>query len=333
MMFIRKILRVGWLFGCISLLPWTPSLAQDQTDQNGAQAPSTSDLESQPNTSQYPRGARRRFVRPPTNNTQNADPTNPETPAYGTQPNNVQPNNVPEPNPKPRPPAPVTTAPVNAAPVTSQRSIPQQPAFIGPPVPLPPTLEQMAPVAPRITYQDGLLRVESLNARLIDILNGIRAKAGIQFEGLQQSSDRVAGKFGPAPPGEVLTDLLQGSRYDYVIIGMPENPALVQRVILTPTAGAAAVAGSSPAGAQPAQQASGDEDDSADDDSAAEETPQTPQTLQPRPLTGQSGDNSGAKTPEQLLEELKQMQQQSLHQNQQNQPNSPSAPPKPTPPK
>lgn len=182
----------------------------------------------------------------------------------------------------------------------------------------------MAPTAPRITYRNGLLSVESVNARLVDILNGVRAKAGIQFEGLQSSSDRVAGKFGPAPAGEVLTNLLEGSRYDYVIIGVPDDPAVVQRVILTPSASAAAAAGSNPAGAQPAQEANGDEDDSPDDDADTTEqtsqTPQTPQTLQqPQVVPGQPRGNQGTKTPEELLEELKRMQQQSMQQNQQNQ--------------
>lgn len=170
-----------------------------------------------------------------------------------------------------------------------------------------------------------------MNARLIDILNGIRSKAGIQFEGVQQSPDRVAGKFGPAPPSEVLSNLLQGSRYDYVIVGTPENPGLVQRVILTPTAGTAAAAGNTPAGVEAAQQANGDEDDSSDDDSSGAD--ETAQPQQPQP--NQPADPNGAKTPEQLLEELKRMQQQSLQQNQQNpnqqNPQNP-APRKPGPP-
>lgn len=347
MMLIRKILRFGWLFCCICLLPCAVSLAQDPTDQNNAQPQpqpsSTTDLESQPNTLNYPRARRRPFVPRPSNNTPNADPTNPDPPANTTQPNNVsQPNNIQPPNPNPRPATPGVAAPANSAPVRSQpssppvalpRFFPQPPGFIGPPAPLPPTPEQMAPTAPRITYQNGLLSVESMNARLIDILNGIRSKAGIQFEGLQQSPDRVAGKFGPAPPGEVLTNLLQGSRYDYVIIGTPENPALVQRVILTPTAGAAAAAGNSPAGVEAAQQANGDEDDSSDDDSSAAD--ETAQPQQQQPLPGQPVGENGAKTPEQLLEELKRMQQQSLQQNQQNpnqqNPQNP-APRKPGPP-
>jgi hypothetical protein len=183
----------------------------------------------------------------------------------------------------------------------------------------------MAPAAPKITYQNGLLSVESVNGRLIDILNGIRTKAGIQFEGLQTTQDRVAGKFGPARADQVLTSLLQGSRFDYVIIGMPENPALVQRVILSPSSSAAA-AGSTP-GAQPVQQPSGDEEENAGDDPAeAPEQVQAPEQMQ-QPAQIQPRGATTPKTTEQLLEELKRMQQQ--NQPQQNQQNQQPAPVKP----
>src|SRR5439155_6254961 len=100
--------------------------------------------------------------------------------------------------------------------------------------------EQMPPVPAKVTYQNGLLMVQAPNSTLSDIFNGIRARASIQFEGAQGASDRVAANFGPAPADQVLAALLRGSRFDYVIIGAPGNPETVQRVILTPRAGAPA---------------------------------------------------------------------------------------------
>jgi hypothetical protein len=155
-----------------------------------------------------------------------------------------------------------------------------------------------------------MLSVESTNSKLSDILSGIRARTGIQFEGAGAAGDRVAGKFGPAPANEVLANLLQGSRFDYVIVGSPENPDVVQRVILTPAGGpATASAATQPATAT--QQPSSDEDE-------AEETPVEPQPAPAvPPQTGQvSPPVTGPKTTEQLLEELKQAQ--AKNQNQQN---------------
>jgi len=191
----------------------------------------------------------------------------------------------------------------------------------------------MAPAPPKVTYQNGLLSVESTNARLGDIFNAIRAKAGIQFEGLPtgQEKDRVAGKFGPAPADQVLTSLLQGSHFDYVIIGMPENPSLVQRVILTPNPGSGAVAAAP--GTQPVQHAEGDEDDDSGDDSSAESPDQAQGSQQPPPAQG-AQHPAGPKNAEELLNELKRMQQQAQQnqqqQQQQNQPqDAPNQPPVP----
>lgn len=185
----------------------------------------------------------------------------------------------------------------------------------------------MPPAPAEVTYENGLLSVDSRNARLTDILTGIRAKTGIQFEGLPTGQDRVAGKFGPAPADEVLTSLLQGLHYDYVIIGMPENPSTVQKVILTPTAGASTVAANP--GAQRADNANSDDDDSSDESPAEPSESAQPQAAQPtQPRIG-----NGPKTPEQLLEELRKMQQHAAEQNQQNQqPNQQQPTPPPNPP-
>lgn len=267
--------------------------------QNQQPSNSTADQESQPNTANYP--PRPVFTPGNPNN-------NPSTPAPGQiapsqaiQPvNAAQPPNQPQSNP--------------VAPVQGQ-------GFIGPPVPIPPTPEQMPPGAPKIVFQDGLLTVESINSRLSDILNAIHNKAGIQFEGLQSGSDRVAGKFGPARCGEVITSLLSGSRYDYVIVGVPENPALVQRVILNPSASAGTGAGAtpSPVGNQQAN-ANEDDENGAEEAEPQPEQVQAPQPQQLQPAASNPNANNQPKTTEQLLEELKRIQQQ----NQQRQP--PTAP-------
>ena len=195
---------------------------------------------------------------------------------------------------------------------------PQTQGFIGPPAPIPPTPEQMPPSAPKVSYQDGLLSVESTNSRLSDILNSIRARTGIQFEGIQTTQDRVAGKFGPAPANEVLTSLFQGSHFDYVIISMPDNPEIVQRVLISPNAAGGATAGSPVTQPVAQQQPSGDEDESEETPAEAQQTPvpQPPQQIQQPP--------PGGRTPEQMVEEMKRNSQ-----NQQNPSESNQTPPAP----
>lgn len=221
-------------------------------------------------------------------------------------------------------PGQVATAPVQSAPANMQ-----QQQFVGPPSPepvqqLPQRPEQMPPVPARVSFQNGLLTVQAPNSTLGDIFNGIRSRAGIQFEGGQGAGDRVALTIGPAPADEVLRALLTGSRFDYVILGDANNPDLVQRVILTPRTGgpAGTVTAALPPQGRPQQ---GSEDD--DEDQPPSETVQPPPP-QPPPIQAPQQAGDSPKTTQQLLEELKQMQQQQQQQAQQPvNPNSPDPAP------
>lgn len=337
----NKIRGFGWLL-CLLLPALSGVCLGSPAPQD--QGPPTVDLENQPTTYNYPQAPRRRRRVPP-NQPQNFDPSsNPNaasapTPTANPPVNNDIQGNQANPSPngpalRPRPQTngphlpPSSTPPVkppvaNVAPAQVNPAMQTGRRFIGPPAPVPLTPEQMAPSAPTITYQGGLLSVESTNSKLSDILSGIRARTGIQFEGAGAASDRVAGKFGPAPTNEVLTNLLQGSRFDYVIVGSPENPDVAQRVILTPAGGpATASAANQPATA--AQQPSGDEDE-------AEETPVETQPV-PAPVPQQASQVpppvNGPKTTEQVLQELKEMQAKNANQQNADQTN-PSMPPQP----
>src|SRR5580765_8254366 len=88
-------------------------------------------------------------------------------------------------------------------------------------------------VPPVVTYRDGLLTVQAVNSNLSSVVTAIRNKAGIEFEGAENVSELVALSLGPAPEGEVLAAIFAGSKYDFVAIGRPDSPAIVQKVILT----------------------------------------------------------------------------------------------------
>ena len=190
-------------------------------------------------------------------------------------------------------------------------------------VPLRP--EQMPPVPPKVVFQNGLLSVEATNSTLGDVLNGIRTKAGIQIEGIQGAQDRVAAKLGPAPAQVVLTSLLQGSHFDYMILARPDRPNIVQRVILTPASGSG-LASNASNGVQPRIPTvlnQGDPDaDEAEEANVPQPVPQIQQLQpqqQPQPAqqSGTAVQGNGSKTPEQVLEELNRLQKQQ-QQNQQN---------------
>jgi len=318
-----KNLRFGYLLCVLFLVLSQVCLAQNPLRNRRPQVPqqqvpnlSTAEQEAQPNTANYPQA-------PVYTNPVPGPNSQPPQPVAAPGSSNPTPRNSETGVKTPNLPPPQPTQP----PVTAQT--PQNHGLIGPPAPIPPTPEQMPPSAPRVIFQNGLLSVESVNSRLIDILNGIRNKTGMQFEGVQASPERVAGKFGPAPPDEVLRNLLQGSKYDYVIIGMPEKPEMVQRVILTPSGSAPAIAGTTQVPSGSPQTANGEEEDNGSDE-GGDPTPeqvQMPEQPQP-PAVAQPRSTAAPKTTEQLLEELKQMQQQQQQQNPQNQ-QRPPAPIKP----
>lgn len=136
-----------------------------------------------------------------------------------------------------------------AAASSKQKQVPEppqpQPTPAQPVVPLRPS--QMPSVPPRVSYQGGKLTVVAENSTLADIFGAIRSATGMKIETTGgPSADRVAAKIGPAAPREVMLSLLQGSRYDYVMLGSMTDPEQLERVILTPRNAATAAASGTP---------------------------------------------------------------------------------------
>ena len=168
-------------------------------------------------------------------------------------------------------------------------------------------------VPPVVTYRDGLLTVQALNSNLSSVVAAIRNKAGIEFEGAENLSERVALSLGPAPEGEVLAAIFAGSKYDFVAMGRPDSPAIVQKVILT----VKNKVGGVPEGAQPQQppvNGEGDEEDASDEQVNLNNGGGDPQdtAMQPPPVQQQPPPQAQTqpKTAEQLVQEMLEMQRQ-----------------------
>ena len=182
-------------------------------------------------------------------------------------------------------------------------------------------------VPPVVTYRDGLLTVQALNSNLSSVVTAIRNKAGIEFEGAENISERVAISLGPAPEGDVLAAIFSGSRYDFVALGRPDSPSIVQRVILTVKNKPGAPAEAQP---RPAQQGEGEEEEVPDEQPNGGEPQDTPVQPPQIPQQQQQPENQPQpKSPEQLLQELQQMQNQKAPPDPQN----PSTAPRKQPPR
>jgi hypothetical protein len=86
-----------------------------------------------------------------------------------------------------------------------------------------------------ISFQDGRLRLVSNKASLAEVLNEIRTqlKADIAVPaGAEQEVVAVA--LGPSTPRDVISKLLDGSRYNFIIVGTDADANQVERVVLSP---------------------------------------------------------------------------------------------------
>jgi hypothetical protein len=215
-----------------------------------------------------------------------------------------------------------------------------------------------------VSYQNGQLSIIAPNSTLNDILQAVKSKTGAAIDIPAGANERVVSRFGPGPARDVLAALLNGTHFNYVMIGSDASPTSVAQVILTPRVGGETPAPTQANGAmpnpgmpqypgqvmqpqpypggqpvyQPAPGAAPQGDDSAaadgeQDDSAAQQDNANGSTDEGAPEQVNQGadgqENNGqpqVKTPEQLLQEL-QRQQQIQQQQQQGQPVPPPAPP------
>jgi hypothetical protein len=197
------------------------------------------------------------------------------------------------------PPQSSTSSPAPATKIGQTAQPAVQPSPAGPPVP------------PVVTYRDGLLSVQALNSTLSSVVSAIRNKTGIEFEGAEGISERVAIALGPAPEGDVLAAIFAGSKYDFLAIGRADSPSIVQKVILT-VKGAPGAAPEAQAQQQPPANQGGEEEvpDEQVNNGDPQDTPVQPATAPPQPPQAETPQNQQPKTPEQLLQELQEMRRQ-----------------------
>jgi hypothetical protein len=207
------------------------------------------------------------------------------------------------------------------------------------PVPQVP-LDSLPAVAPQVTFEDGMLTIVAPNSTLGDILRSVKKRTSAEIEVPAAASERVVTRLGPAPAREVMAELLNGSRYNYILLGSPEDSNALTKVVLVAKTGPDTVpnpaapaegapnpnpnAGGGPPGGQPPAEAQEVEtpDDTPEDNSAEQNSAETEQ---PAP------DQPGVKTPQQLLQEMQQRQMLMQQQGQQPQglPGSPAGVPIP----
>ena len=87
----------------------------------------------------------------------------------------------------------------------------------------------------QVSYQDGLLGIHSNKATLSEVLYAVQQRTGADISipaGAEQ--ERVMAEINPAPAAEALARLLNGSRFNFLILNSASDPRQLDRVILSP---------------------------------------------------------------------------------------------------
>jgi hypothetical protein len=211
-------------------------------------------------------------------------------------------------------------------------------------------MDQIPPTAAKVSFQDGLLTISAQNSPLAEILRDVRRLTGASIEIPQNANERVVTHLGPGAPRDVLAGLLNGSSFNYVMLGSNTDPTAVSSLILMPKPSASGETQTAantyennaqpptrfpqpfgqapiqpgyiqpPAPGQPAAPAAADADDSKDDEDSADDNaddqaqsgqPESGGAVQGQPQGGDPNQpNAGPRTPEQILEMLRRQQQQ-----------------------
>ncbi|MGH9514770.1 MAG: hypothetical protein ACRD3P_03715 [Terriglobales bacterium] len=189
---------------------------------------------------------------------------------------------------------------------------------------------------PQVNLQGGQLTIIARNSTMSDVLNAVRTKTGANVDMPPGSGERVVGQFGPGAPRDVMAQLLNGSHYDYVLLGSAADPHALNKIVLMAKSNGPEPA-PTPQANQPQEdnenlQAVPEVENENPVETGGEGTPNMQEQPQDEPEADQ-GDQSQdqqngpvVKTPEQLLRELQQQQQQQ-QQNQNGPPGAPGQPP------
>jgi len=104
-----------------------------------------------------------------------------------------------------------------------------QPAAPAPPVPKP------APPKPLdVAFRNGLLSIRANRVSLSEVLFAVQQRTGADIAipaGAEQ--EKVAVNDGPAPAAEVLAHLLNGSKFNFLIVNSASDPRVLDKVVLT----------------------------------------------------------------------------------------------------
>lgn len=173
---------------------------------------------------------------------------------------------------------------------------------------LSPASLEAAPTPARVNLKDGQLTVDANNSSLAQILQDVAHISGMSINGLH-SGPRIFGLYGPGNSREVLAGLLEGSGYDFIMIGGSAEDVPHELVLMPRNNNAAPPASSDP---RPSNQAYSEPSKQSLEQSP-EQSEWEPSALGPgaiAPTPSQSSKDDDSTRAQHTLQRLQHMQQQ-----------------------
>jgi hypothetical protein len=180
---------------------------------------------------------------------------------------------------------------------------PEQPA--APPEPVTPNWPINGQAAPAsVSWGSDQLCIDATNSSLQQILASVSTQTGIAIQGVGRD-ERVFGTFGPGSARDILAQLLQGTGYNFVMVGDQGQGAPRQITLSARNGSGAAQTASRP-------NSSDSEEDVATDYPQPDPQPQAPPVRANFPPEG----TMPGRIPPQMLQQMQQQQQQQMMQQQ-----------------
>ncbi len=183
---------------------------------------------------------------------------------------------------------------------------PPPPAPVAPPPPNWPA--NNLPAAASVVFDSRGLLVVASNSSLTQILKEVSIDTGVKVEGMD-ADQRVFGTYGPGPARDVLSQLLDGSGYDVLMIG-DRGQGTPRRIVLTERSRTAGAQNTANRAAAPPRNEDTDADQPVPEPQAEQEPPQ--------PAPNGAAPSVPMRNPQQIQQEIEERQRQQQQNGQQN---------------
>jgi hypothetical protein len=145
------------------------------------------------------------------------------------------------------------------------------------------------PVEASVVWDSHGLYIQASNSSLDQILNDIALKTGAKVEGMG-ADERVFGTYGPGPARDVVTELLDGTGYNVLLVG-DLGQGTPRRIVLS---------GRPTGAAQPSGQNNPAQNEGDQDDQVTATEPPPPSQPEPPPVPARSPEPMMQRRPEQM---------------------------------